>query len=198
MTRFLPARIFPVSVLFYGSRTVCLDSRASPSRVRTDMPGVEEDRTGCEEVARGLKSHFGKWQGTCAASCRAARDDAARVSFFIRAARLFGPIPSFFLSFFSLDPTSPLLALLLISGYPGLRLTNRFRLRALRAELDAEAAGLASGAARPSSRPGITIGRSARPSGAPRQPTAAPTAAPPARSKRQRSDRPPLFRGSHT
>ena len=55
-----------------------------------------------------------------------------RVSFFIRAARLFGPIPSFFLSFFSLDPTSPLLTFLLISGYPGLRLTNRFRLRALR------------------------------------------------------------------
>ena len=65
------------------------------------------------------------------ASCRAARDDAARGSFFIRAARLFGPILSFFLSFSSLDPTSPLLALLLISGYPGLRLTDRFHLRTL-------------------------------------------------------------------
>ena len=64
--------------------------------------------------------------------------------------------------------------------------------RNLQAELDAEAASLASSAARPSPRPGITIGRSARPSGAPCQPTAALTAAPPARSKRQRSDRPPL------
>ena len=91
-----------------------------------DIPGVEEDRTGSEEAARDLKSHFGAWQET-----RAARDDAARVSFFIRAARLFGPIPSFFLSFFSLDPTSPLLTLLLISDHPGLRLTNHFRLRAL-------------------------------------------------------------------
>ena len=64
--------------------------------------------------------------------------------------------------------------------------------RNLQDELDAEAAGLISSAARPSSRPGITIGRSARPSGAPRQSSAAPAAAPPARSKRQRSDRPPL------
>uniref|UniRef100_A0A2N9GWX2 Uncharacterized protein n=1 Tax=Fagus sylvatica TaxID=28930 RepID=A0A2N9GWX2_FAGSY len=40
-------------------RTVYLGSCASPSRVRTDIPGVEEDRTGCEEAARGSKSHFG-------------------------------------------------------------------------------------------------------------------------------------------
>ena len=49
-----------------------------------------------------------------------------------RAARPFVLISSFFLSFFSLDPSSALLALLLKSGYPGLRLTNRFRLRTLR------------------------------------------------------------------
>ena len=109
MTLFLPARIFSVPVLGYGCHAVRLDSRASPSEVQTDIPGVEEDRTGCEEAARDLKSHFGAWQETRAASCRAARDDAARVSFFIHAAQLFGPIPSFFLSFFSLDPTSPLL-----------------------------------------------------------------------------------------
>ena len=109
MTLFLPARIFSVPVLGHGCRAVRLDSRASPSGVQTDISGVEEDRTGCEEVARDLKSHFGARQETRAASCRAARDDAVRVSFFIRAARLFGPIPSFFLSFFSLDPTSPLL-----------------------------------------------------------------------------------------
>ena len=65
--------------------------------------------------------------------------------------------------------------------------------RNLQAELDAEAAGLASGATRPPSRPGIIIGRSARPSGAPRRPTVTPTTAPPARLKRQRSDRTPLF-----
>jgi hypothetical protein len=88
MTLFLPARIFSVPVLGHGCRAVRLDSCASPFGVQTDIPGVEEDRTGCEE---------------------AARDDAARVFGFIHAARLFGPIPSFFLSFFSLDPTSPLL-----------------------------------------------------------------------------------------
>ena len=37
-----------------------------------------------------------------------------------------------FRPFSSLDPTLPILALLLISCYPGLRLTNRFCLRALR------------------------------------------------------------------
>ena len=132
MTRFLPARIFSVFVFSYGCCAVRLDLRASPSEVQMDIPGVEEDRTGCEEVARVLKSHFGMWQETRTASCHAARDDAARVSFFIRAARFFGLIPSFFLSFSSLDSTSPLLALLLISCYLGLRLTNRSRLRALR------------------------------------------------------------------
>ena len=132
MTLFLPAWIFSVPVLGYGCRTVRLYSRASPFGVQMDIPGVEEDRTGCEEMARVLKSHFGMWQETRTASCHAARDDAARVSFFIRAARFFGLIPSFFLSFSSLDSTSPLLALLLISCYPGLRLTNRFRLCALR------------------------------------------------------------------
>jgi hypothetical protein len=65
--------------------------------------------------------------------------------------------------------------------------------RNLQVELDVEAAGLASSATRPPSRPGIIIGRNARPSGAPRRPTATPTAAPPARSKRQRSNRTPLF-----
>ena len=63
----------------------------------------------------------------------------------------------------------------------------------LQAELDAEAAGLASGATRPPSRPGIVIGSSARRSNAPRRPTVTPTVAPLARSKRQKSDRAPLF-----
>ena len=67
MTLFLPARIFLVPVLGYGCRTVRLGSRASPSGVQMDIPGVEEDRTGCEEAARDLKSHFGTWQETRAA-----------------------------------------------------------------------------------------------------------------------------------
>ena len=61
MTLFLPARIFSVFVLGYGCRAVHLGSRASPSGVQMDVPGVEEDRTGCEEVARDSKSHFGAW-----------------------------------------------------------------------------------------------------------------------------------------
>ena len=130
MTLFLPARIFSVPVLGHGCRAVHLDSRASPSRVQTDIPGVEEDWTECEEAACDLKSHFGAWQETRAASCRAAREDTARVSFFIHAARLFGPIPSFFLSFFLSGSYFASSALLLISCYPGLRLTRRFRLRA--------------------------------------------------------------------
>ena len=135
MILFLLGRIFSVLVLGHGCCAVRLDLRASSSGVQTDIPGVEEDRTGCEEAARDLKSHFRAWKETRAASCRAGRDDAARVSGFIRAARLFGPILSFFLSFFSLDPTSSLLALLLISNHPGLRLTNRFRLRAPRVSI---------------------------------------------------------------
>ena len=59
MTLFLPARIFSVPILGHGCRAVHLDSRASPSGVQTDIPGVEKDRTGCEEAARDLKSHFG-------------------------------------------------------------------------------------------------------------------------------------------
>uniref|UniRef100_A0A2N9GSE0 Uncharacterized protein n=1 Tax=Fagus sylvatica TaxID=28930 RepID=A0A2N9GSE0_FAGSY len=82
--------------------TVRLGSRASLFGVRTDIPGVEEDRTGCEEAVRGSKSHFGEWQGTRASSSRAARDDAARGPTFIRAARLFSPISTLID-----DPSSP-------------------------------------------------------------------------------------------
>ena len=99
MTLFLLAQIFSVSTLGYGCRAVRLGSRASPSEVQMDVPGVEEDRTGCEEVALDSKSHFGAWQGTRAASCHAARDDAARGPTFIRAARPFSLIPSFFFPF---------------------------------------------------------------------------------------------------
>ena len=67
MTLFLPARIFSVPVLGHGCRAIRLDSRVSPSGVHTDILGVEEDRTGCEEAARDLKSHFGAWQETRAA-----------------------------------------------------------------------------------------------------------------------------------
>ena len=77
-------------------------------------------------------------------------------------------------------------------GIKTLRLTDASIARNLQDELDAEAAGLTSSAARPSPRPGFTIGRSARPSGAPRQSSVASAATPSARSKRRRSDRPPL------
>ena len=59
MTRFLPARIFSISVLTYGCRAVHLSSRASPFEVQIDVPGVGEDRTGCEKVVRGSKGQPG-------------------------------------------------------------------------------------------------------------------------------------------
>jgi hypothetical protein len=55
MTRFLPSRIFSVFVLAYGCRSVRLSLRASPFGVQIDIPEVEEDRTGYEEVVRGSK-----------------------------------------------------------------------------------------------------------------------------------------------
>uniref|UniRef100_A0A2N9FFD9 Uncharacterized protein n=1 Tax=Fagus sylvatica TaxID=28930 RepID=A0A2N9FFD9_FAGSY len=45
MTRFLPARIFSVSVLGYDCCAVHLDLRANPSGVQMDIPRVEKDRT---------------------------------------------------------------------------------------------------------------------------------------------------------
>uniref|UniRef100_A0A2N9I3D5 Aminotransferase-like plant mobile domain-containing protein n=1 Tax=Fagus sylvatica TaxID=28930 RepID=A0A2N9I3D5_FAGSY len=59
MTRFLPPQIFSIPVFTYGCRVVRLDSRASPFGVQMDIPGVEEDRTGYEKVARGWKWRFG-------------------------------------------------------------------------------------------------------------------------------------------
>ena len=65
--------------------------------------------------------------------------------------------------------------------------------RNLQAELDAEAAGIVGGASRPPLGPGITLGRGARPSGAPHRPAGTQVGALPARSKRQRTNRAPLF-----
>ena len=65
-------------------------------------------------------------------SSRVACDDGARGPTLKCAAWLFPFISSLFLPFRSLDPTSPIFILLLISCYLGLRLMNRFRLRALR------------------------------------------------------------------
>jgi hypothetical protein len=64
MTRFLPARIFSVSVLGYGCRSVRLGLRASPSGVQMGIPGLEEDRTGCEKIVRGSKWQSGACLGT--------------------------------------------------------------------------------------------------------------------------------------
>jgi hypothetical protein len=55
MTRFLPARIFSVSAYSYGCRVVRLGLRASPSGVQMGIPGLGEDRSGCEKTIRGLK-----------------------------------------------------------------------------------------------------------------------------------------------
>ena len=59
MTRFLPARIFSVSVFSYGCYVVHLDLRASLSGVQMDIPRVEKDRTSCEEAVRGSKGRLG-------------------------------------------------------------------------------------------------------------------------------------------
>jgi hypothetical protein len=64
MTRFLPARIFSVSVLGYGCYAVRLGLRASPFGVQMDIPRVEKDRTRCEEAVRGSKGPFGVEVGT--------------------------------------------------------------------------------------------------------------------------------------
>ena len=123
MTLFLPAGIFSVLVLGHGCRAVRLDLRASSSGVQTDIPGVEGDRTGCEEVARVLKSHFGTWHGT-----------RACFLFYSRRATL-RPHSVLFPFFFLSGPHFASSALLLISCYPGLRLTRRFRLRAPRVSI---------------------------------------------------------------
>jgi hypothetical protein len=78
MTQFLPARIFTISVPTYGSRATRLGLRASPFGFQTDIPRVEEDRTGCEKVARGFRWCFGAEVETRAPPCCAARDGPAR------------------------------------------------------------------------------------------------------------------------
>ena len=46
-------------MLAYGCRAVHLDLRASPFRVQMDIPRVEKDREGDEEVVRGSKGRLG-------------------------------------------------------------------------------------------------------------------------------------------
>jgi hypothetical protein len=59
MTRFLPARIFSVSVFSYGCRAVRLGLRVDPSGVQMDIPRVENDQTRCGDAVRGSKGPFG-------------------------------------------------------------------------------------------------------------------------------------------
>jgi hypothetical protein len=59
MTRFLPARVFLVSVFSYSCRAVHLGLRVSPSEVQMDIPRVENNRTRCGEAVRGLKGPSG-------------------------------------------------------------------------------------------------------------------------------------------
>jgi hypothetical protein len=56
MTRFLPARIFSVSVFSYGCRAVRLGLRVGPSGVQMDIEG---DQTMCGEMVHGSKGPFG-------------------------------------------------------------------------------------------------------------------------------------------
>ena len=64
MTRFLPARIFSVSVIGYGCCVARLDLCASHSGVQIDIPRVEKDWTRCEEAVRGSKGRLGVEVGT--------------------------------------------------------------------------------------------------------------------------------------
>uniref|UniRef100_A0A2N9H8M3 Uncharacterized protein n=1 Tax=Fagus sylvatica TaxID=28930 RepID=A0A2N9H8M3_FAGSY len=91
--------------------------------------GMRKDDSGLEMVKRLARS-FGNSRMTI---MRARDDGRARPHYLKGAARPFASHFVAFLSLFrSLDPTSPLSALLLISCYPGLRLTRRLRLRAPR------------------------------------------------------------------
>ena len=104
MTQFLPAQIFSVSMLAYGSRATCFDLRASLFGFQTDFSGVEEDRMGCGKVACGLRRPFGVEVGTRAPPCRAARDGLARGPTLKRAAR---PFPFIFAFFLHVSPLGP-------------------------------------------------------------------------------------------
>jgi hypothetical protein len=59
MTRFLPAWIFSIFVLFRGFCAVRLGSRASPFVVQMGIPRVKKDQARYEEAVRGLKGPFG-------------------------------------------------------------------------------------------------------------------------------------------
>ena len=132
MTRFLPAWIFSVSVLGCGCRAVRHGSRASPSGVQMGILGLGEDRTGCEKTVRGSKWHRGACLGTRAWPSRAMRGGPAWGPSINCAARPFVFHSVLFFPFSLSRPHFALSALLLISCYPGLRLTRRFRLRAPR------------------------------------------------------------------
>ena len=135
MTRFLPARIFSVSVLGYGCRAARLGLHASPSGAQMGIPGLGEDRTGCEKTAHDSKWQRGACLGTRAWPSRAARDGPARGPTIYCAAR---PLPFHSVLFFPFSLSGPHFAfsgLLLISCYPGLRLTCYFRLRAPRVSI---------------------------------------------------------------
>jgi hypothetical protein len=55
MTRFLPARIFSVFVPTYDHRAIRLGLRADPSGLQKGIPGIEENRMGCEKASRGSR-----------------------------------------------------------------------------------------------------------------------------------------------
>ena len=78
MTQFLPTQIFSIFVPTYDSRATHLGLRASPFGFQTDILRVDEDRTGCEKVARGFRWCFGVEVESRVPPCCAARDGPAR------------------------------------------------------------------------------------------------------------------------
>ena len=118
MTRFLPARIFLVSMLAYGCRAVRLGSRAS-------LFGAKWMFRGLEKMGRDAKRWFVARNGRSARGWELVRDHHARLR------RATFPFHSVLFFPFSLSrPHFAFFAFLLISCYPGLQLTSRFRLRA--------------------------------------------------------------------
>uniref|UniRef100_A0A2N9EG23 Aminotransferase-like plant mobile domain-containing protein n=1 Tax=Fagus sylvatica TaxID=28930 RepID=A0A2N9EG23_FAGSY len=183
---------------------VRLGLRASPSRIQIGIPGLGEDRSGCEKTDSDRRSVLrlyvlqmsdrGSGSGGHRRSDRLAKGKAV----------VYAPESS-------PDTDDEYDAMEDVRTRADASIA-----RNLQAELDAEASGLVSSVARPSSRPGVVIGRSARPSeatrpssqpsvttgrsdtlsDAPRRSSTRSTGALPTRLKRQRAEGTPYSAGA--
>uniref|UniRef100_A0A2N9I4K0 Uncharacterized protein n=1 Tax=Fagus sylvatica TaxID=28930 RepID=A0A2N9I4K0_FAGSY len=128
-----PRRIRPA---WFGlSRFACRHPRKSRGFVSVCVPVLPESKwafQGLEKIGRDAKRRFGARNGETGQFWELAHDHHARRMTVMREVPLLqaprGLSPSFCrfsFPFRSLDPTSPLFTLLLISCYPGLRLTRR-------------------------------------------------------------------------